>query len=217
MGRRLQGLYAVTLDTADTGALVAGVRSALRGGAALVQYRNKILDAPARLLQARSLLDACRQAGVPMIVNDDVELAARIEADGVHLGRTDGPIAAARLRLGGAKIIGVSCYNEFELARSAARNGADYVAFGSFFASATKPNAVPANLELLREAKRTLDVPVVAIGGITQDNAAPLIAAGADMLAVVTALFGAADICVAAQQFSQLFSSHHARQKQSAV
>jgi len=217
LNRKLRGLYAVTPDTADSDALISGVQSALRGGAILVQYRNKVLDAAGRLRQARLILDACRAARVPLIVNDDVELAASIGADGVHLGRSDGSIPAARTRLGAGSIIGASCYNEFELAVAAARDGADYVAFGSFFPSSTKPEAVAASLDLLTQAKRTFDLPVVAIGGITHDNAPALIAAGADMLAVITALFNAKDVCVAAQQFSQLFPSYHARQKQSAV
>lgn len=217
MAPRLQGLYAVTPDTGDTPALVAAVEAALQGGVALMQYRNKVLDPPARSMQARAVLDACRLAGVPLVVNDDVELAATIGAEGVHLGRTDESVAAARLRLGKESIIGASCYNEFELARSAAGNGASYVAFGSFFPSSTKPHAVSASLQLLRDAKRTLHLPIVAIGGITPANATPLIDAGADLLAVVTALFDAPDIRLAAQQFSQLISIHHARQKQSAI
>lgn len=217
MDQALQGLYAITPDTADPHGLLTEVRAALRGGARLVQYRNKVLDPALQLHHARSLLKVCREAGVPMIVNDDIELAVRIDADGVHLGRTDGSISAARGRLGSGKLIGASCYNELALARDAERAGADYVAFGSFFPSATKPNAVTATPDLLMEAKRSLNVPLIAIGGITPLNAAPLIAAGADMLAVVTALFNTADVFMAAQQLSQLFISHHVRQKQSAV
>lgn len=183
----------------------------------MIQYRNKALDAHLGVHQARELLKLSKQAGVPFIVNDDVELAVSIGADGVHLGKTDGSITAARARLGTGKIIGASCYNELDRARKAEQEGADYVAFGSFFASPTKPGAVAAPLALLAEAKRSLALPVCAIGGITLENARQLIEAGADMIAVITALFNAADVSSAAQQFSQLFTSDHVRPKQNAV
>jgi len=141
-----------------------------------------------------------------LIINDDVALAATCNADGVHIGQHDTELREARTQLGPQAIIGISCYNRFELAQQAAENGADYVAFGRFYPSKTKPDAVPASLDLLHQAKQELDVPVAAIGGITVDNAAPLLEAGADMLAVVDGLFGQADIRPAAQHYQTLFN-----------
>lgn len=199
------GLYAVTPDEPDTGLLAAKVRAALAGGARLVQYRNKTAAAALRLEQARALLAVCRQHAAPLIINDHLDLAMEIDADGLHLGGGDGSVAAARAKLGPRKLIGASCYNMLQKAIAAEREGADYVAFGSFFASGVKPGAVHASLELLREAKRRLSVPVVAIGGITLANAPQLIAAGADSVAVISALFAAPDVRLAAQQFNILF------------
>ncbi|MEW6314434.1 MAG: thiamine phosphate synthase [Pseudomonadota bacterium] len=205
---QIKGLYAVTPDTADTADLLGKVRQALAGGAALVQYRNKSATVALRSEQANRLQALCNEFGVPLIVNDDVALAAEVGAAGVHLGRDDVTVMAARSALGGDKIIGASCYNRIDLACQAAAGGADYVAFGSFFTSATKPQATAAPLELLRQAKRELALPVVAIGGITPANARQLIVAGADALAVITALFGlpgAPDVRAAAQDFSKMF------------
>jgi thiamine-phosphate pyrophosphorylase len=147
----------------------------------------------------------CRPLGVPLIINDDVELAAQVMAKGVHLGKGDADIASARAKLGPNAIIGVSCYNDLDCAIDAEQAGADYVAFGSFFPSRTKPNAVKAEMELLRQAKQQLTIPVVAIGGINADNGAQLVEAGADMLAVITELFGQADVLGAAEKISNLF------------
>jgi thiamine-phosphate pyrophosphorylase len=199
------GLYAVTPDEPDTRLLVARVRAALTGGARFVQYRNKSAGAALRLEQAKALLALCRQHAAPLIINDHLDLALEIDADGLHLGGEDGSIAAARAELGPTKLIGASCYNVLQKAAAAEREGADYVAFGSFFASSVKPGAVHATLALLREAKQRLSVPVVAIGGITLANAPQLIAAGADSVAVISALFAAPDIGLAAQQFNNLF------------
>jgi len=201
----IHGLYAVTPDIADTSDLLAKVEAALAGGARLVQYRNKSADASLRLQQARALLRLCRNHQIPFIVNDDLELAAALDADGLHLGAGDGSLAAARARLGPGKLLGASCYDRLANALGAAREGADYVAFGSFFPSNVKPGAVHAPLALLREAKHRLALPLVAIGGITPDNAPPLIAAGADSVAVISALFGAPDIRAAARRFGALF------------
>jgi thiamine-phosphate pyrophosphorylase len=201
-----RGLYALTPDEPDTVRLVELVRAALAGGAAAVQYRSKSFEASLRREQAAVLLDLCRGAGVPLMVNDDVELASAIGADGVHLGRDDGDLAAARRRIGSARILGASCYNRLELARRACNAGADYVAFGSAFASPTKPAAVRAPLELYREARRALAVPIVAIGGITVENAPALVGAGVDSLAVITALFGAGDVAARAREFRDLFA-----------
>jgi len=200
----ISGLYAITPDEADTAALLCKVRLALLGGARVVQYRNKIADGALRLKQAVALREMTREFAVTLIVNDDVALARQVEADGVHLGGTDGSVTEARAALDSG-LIGVSCYNRAALAQEAVRQGADYVAFGSFFASTVKPDAVVATLDLLREARRELDVPIVAIGGITPHNGAQLIEAGADALAVISAVFSAADIEGAAREFSNLF------------
>jgi thiamine-phosphate pyrophosphorylase len=201
---RLRGLYAVTPETPDTRRLVALVESALAGGAALVQYRAKGAAPALALEQARALAAACRAAGVPLIVNDSVELAIAAGADGVHLGREDIDPKGARARMPGA-LIGVSCYADPSRARDAAAAGADYVAIGSVFQSSTKPSAVRAPLELLRAAKLASSLPVAAIGGITLANARGAIDAGADMVAVISAVFDAPDVQRAAREFARLF------------
>jgi thiamine-phosphate pyrophosphorylase len=206
MRRGIAGLYAVTPETADTRSLVAGAEAALAGGARLLQYRNKSAAATLRLAQAGALLASCRQFRVPFIVNDYLDLALNVDADGLHLGAEDGSLAKARERLGAGKILGASCYDRLELALEAERLGADYVAFGSFFPSAVKPGAARAPLGLLGEARRRLSIPIVAIGGITLDNAPKLIAAGSDALAVVSALFTADDVELAARRFCALFA-----------
>ena len=205
VGGSVAGLYAVTPDTDDTPALLAGVEAALAGGASAVQYRNKTASADMRMRQGAALLGLCRRYQAPLIINDHLDLALALDADGVHLGADDGPLARARAQLGGGKILGASCYRRLEAARMAQEAGADYVAFGSFFVSSIKPGAVRAPLSLLHEAKQAVAVPVVAIGGITPDNAPELLAAGADGLAVITALFGAPDIRSAAHRFAVLF------------
>lgn len=207
MSGRLRGLYAITDGTADTAALVHKVSLALAGGARIIQYRDKHSDDEQRREQARSLTGLCRAANVPLIINDDVDLALASGADGVHLGGDDDAIAAARRVLGKERLIGASCYNRIDLARAAVADGADYVAFGSFFASPTKPNAVRATPELLRAARAELQVPLVAIGGISPENAALLVSAGADMLAVISAVFSAPDIESAARSFAAEFAS----------
>lgn len=207
MGRTVSGLYAVTPEMADTAALLPRIEAALRGGARVVQYRNKSADRSSLRLQAEAIARACRRAGACFIVNDSVALAAEIDADGVHLGSDDLDIDTARRVLGPGKLIGISCYNQLSRAREAEAGGADYVAFGSFFASATKPGAQRADVELLTSARRTLAVPIVAIGGITPDNAQALIAAGADALAVVRALFDSVDVERTAHRFASLFDA----------
>jgi thiamine-phosphate pyrophosphorylase len=167
-----------------------------------LQYRNKTASAELHLEQARALRKLTHEFSVPLIINDDVLLAQQVDADGVHLGGEDGSVIVAREVLGKDKLIGVSCYNRAFLAQDAVRQGADYVAFGSFFASTVKPGAVAAPADLLRQARRELALPLVAIGGITVDNGAQLLEAGANALAVISALFGAADIQGAARQFS---------------
>lgn len=201
-----RGLYAITDNKLlSPEQLVEAVALAIQGGAQMIQYRNKGGDAGMRQWEASDLNNMCRALGIPLIINDDVELAAQVMAAGVHLGRDDADVAAARAKLGSRAIIGVSCYNDMAAAIAAEQAGADYVAFGSFFPSRVKPDAVKAEVALLKEAKQKLTVPVVAIGGITADNGRHLIDAGADMLAVITEVFGQADIRAAAEQFAKLF------------
>ncbi|HKJ09452.1 MAG TPA: thiamine phosphate synthase [Gammaproteobacteria bacterium] len=201
-----RGLYVITDGASSAGAeLPERVAEAIAGGATAVQYRDKSADTRRRLHEARALVQICRAAGVPLIVNDDVELAAEAGADGVHLGRDDGDIGRARRRLGDKALIGVSCYNDLERARHGAQAGADYLAFGRFFPSATKPDAVQADPGLLSAARRTLPLPLVAIGGITPENGGPLIAAGADLLAVIHGVFGASHVAAAAAAYVRLF------------
>ena len=202
----ISGLYAVTPDLADTALLLRRVEAALSGGVRLLQYRNKTADATLRLAQARALKALCGRYGAKLIVNDHVDIAQAADADGVHVGREDAAARTARAALGKGRIVGVSCYNELGQALAAVADGADYVAFGTFFPSSVKPDAVHAPLELLPLAKRRLSVPVVAIGGITLDNAPVLIGAGVDSLAVISALFGAEDVAAAARAFCQLFT-----------
>jgi thiamine-phosphate pyrophosphorylase len=191
--RRLRGLYALTPDTTDTDALVARVAAALEGGATAIQYRSKHPDAALRATQARALARVLAVRGGAYIVNDDAVLAREVGADGVHLGEDDGSIAAAREILGPDRLVGVSCYDDFDRAQAAVADGADYVAFGSFFPSGTKPKARRADVALLTRAQ-SLGVPVVAIGGITSDNAESLFAAGADAVAVIQDVFGHDDV-----------------------
>jgi thiamine-phosphate pyrophosphorylase len=196
--RRIAGLYAITPDLADVGDLAARVASALAGGAAAVQYRNKTADAGSRREQAVALARIHAARGALLIVNDDPALAVEVGADGVHVGEDDGGVAMAREIVGPDRIVGVSCYNDFGRAQAALAAGADYVAFGSFFPSAVKPDARRADVELLERA-RGFPVPVVAIGGITAANAPTLFRAGADAVAVISALFDAPDVEAAAR------------------
>jgi len=189
---RIAGLYAVTPDSGDTADLVARVAAAIAGGAATIQYRHKAAAEPLRRAQALALRAHPATRDALFVVNDDVALAAEVAADGVHLGEDDADPVVARALLGEDAIIGVSCYNDFARAEAMAAAGADYVAFGSFYGSSVKPAARRAGIELL-ERGRGLGVPVIAIGGITIDNAPRLIRAGADAVAVITALFGARD------------------------
>jgi thiamine-phosphate pyrophosphorylase len=205
MNKPVSGLYAVTPELADSAALISKVDAALRGGARVIQYRSKSIADSLRRAQAGEIATLCRLRNALFIVNDSVELACEIDADGVHLGRDDGGVVAARKMLGRGKLIGVSCYNEIGLAREAISEGADYVAFGSFFSSSTKPHALRAGKELLQVAASEFAVPVVAIGGITEDNAGGLIAAGADAVAVVSALFDAVNVEAQARRFARLF------------
>ncbi len=192
---KLRGLYAITPENAD---VERKTRLALEGGIALLQYRRKTRH----VAEAEAIVRMAREFHVPVIINDDVELALELDADGAHLGRDDGQLATARKRLRG-KLLGASCYNDLALAQAAVKAGADYVAFGSVFASPTKPAAVRAPLSLFAEAK-TLGVPLVAIGGITLENAPLAYAAGADALAVITDLFDAPDVAARATAYGKL-------------
>lgn len=200
------GLYAITdaLLIPDH-RLLEAVEQALLGGAQLIQYRDKSDDAARRLAQAQQLNALCQRYQIPLLINDDVELAAAAGAAGVHLGKDDPPLAAARARLGETALIGVSCYNQLDLALAAERAGADYVAFGAVFPSPTKPTEIRASIALLREAHAALRTPIVAIGGVTPDNAPLLLDVGVDALAVVSGVFGQPDIRAAAARYAELF------------
>ena len=201
----LKGLYAITSSKLEQN-MVTSVAATIAGGASLVQYRNKSANYEQQLWEAQDLQTLCRSLNVPLIINDNVEIAKKVNACGVHLGKDDCQIKSARKILGEKAIIGVSCYNRLDLAIKAQESGADYVAFGSFFASATKPNAPSAPLSLLSQAKQRLHIPVVAIGGITSNNCQELIQAGADMVAVIEGVFNASDIKTKAQLIADKFT-----------
>ena len=201
---QLRGLYAIT--DGPRGDLLVAAEAALAGGARVLQYRDKSRDHARRHTEAVALQALCQAHGVPLIINDDIALAAAVGAAGVHLGEQDADIAAARARLGPDAIIGASCYDSLPRARQLAAAGADYLAFGAFFSSPTKPHARRAPAALLREAA-LLGLPRVAIGGITPDNGGALIDAGADLLAVISGVFGAADVHGAARRYADLFES----------
>ncbi|MFN5745948.1 MAG: thiamine phosphate synthase [Methylococcaceae bacterium] len=200
-----QGLYAITSEGyPHLVSLINATHSVIRGGAQVIQYRRKLVTDP--LSEAQALFNICRAAAIPFIINDNVALAVMIGADGVHLGKDDADLGWARERLGPNAIIGLSCYNSVERALEAQAQGADYVAFGRFFPSATKPNAPCADVTTLVEAKNRLEIPIVAIGGITPANGPGLIAAGADVLAVVDGVFGQENPERAAAAFRVLWS-----------
>ena len=206
MHPQLHGLYAITDPTLATeNNLQTQVREALEGGARIIQYRDKGNDEPRRQAEAEQLQALCKNHGALFIINDDLALATAIKADGLHLGRDDTDLDKARRILGPKAIIGVSCYNELQRAKAAQAAGADYVAFGRFFPSNTKPQAIQAEIALLQQAKQELKIPIVAIGGITPENGAPLVQAGADMLAVIQGVFAQSDIRRACQEFAILF------------
>jgi thiamine-phosphate pyrophosphorylase len=200
-----RGLYALTPQWyPDRRRLLDAVRSALDGGAALIQFRDKSGDGPWRLETAVRLRSVCADYRVPLVINDDLALAGACGAAGVHLGREDASVAVARQALGGRAIIGVSCYNRFDRAQAAAAAGAGYLAFGSMYPSSTKPDAARCETGLLRKA-RALGLPLVAIGGITKENGPPVIRGGADFLAVISGVFDQADIARAARGFAALW------------
>jgi len=205
MRPELRGLYAITPETTDGSRLLADVAAALAGGCRIVQLRDKESTMPERLARARALRQLTRRHGARLLINDDLALATLVDADGVHLGREDGNLRAARAILGPNKILGASCYADLAAARCAAAAGADYVAFGAVYPSPTKPQAAVAPISLFAQAASELNAATCAIGGITLDNAPPLIAAGADLLAVITDLFGAPDIAARAAAYQRLF------------
>lgn len=206
---KLRGLYAITDSQLLAGRFLSHVEAALEGGVCLLQYRDKSDDAARRLREAEGLLKLCERYGTQLLINDDAELAARLGV-GVHLGQTDGPLTPARALLGRQAIIGSTCHASLELAAQAASEGASYVAFGRFFNSVTKPGAPAANIELLEQARAQVKLPIAVIGGITLDNAAPLVVHGADLLAVIHGLFGAdsaQEVTRRARAFNALFAS----------
>lgn len=201
-----RALYAITSEALcrSPERLVEAVSAALRGGAQLIQYRDKWNTPALKLELAQGLQDCCRRHGAFFLVNDDIALAARVEADGVHLGRADATLQQARATLGPAAIIGVTCHNDVGLAQRLEKAGASYVAFGRFFPSRTKPDAPPADLSVLSAARQCIGIPVCAIGGITPENTPRVFAAGAHWVAAVEGLFGTADIEGAAQAYLQI-------------
>lgn len=205
MGHKLRGLYAITPEYEDGARLLSEVEAALAGGCRIVQYRDKISAMPECVARARALGELTRRHNAKLLINDDLALAVLVEADGVHLGKDDGNLMAARAILGPNRILGASCYADFAAAQAAEAAGVDYVAFGAVYPSPTKPNAPFAASDLFFAPNFRLTVATCAIGGITLANAPPLIAAGADLLAVITDLFSAPDIAARAAAYQTLF------------
>ncbi|WP_415893284.1 thiamine phosphate synthase [Neptuniibacter sp. PT8_73] len=205
----LQGLYGITDSDLmpDTETMLRKVEQSIQGGAKIIQYRDKSSDLKKRVEQASALNLICKKNKIPLIINDDAGLAAGIGAAGVHLGQSDGAIEEAREMLGEDAIIGVTCHDSLELALKAQQAGASYLAFGAFFPSKTKPNAKPAPLSLVKDVKDKVNLPIVAIGGISVDNADQIVTAGADMVAVIHALYANKKVTAAAKQFHQLFTN----------
>jgi thiamine-phosphate pyrophosphorylase len=202
----MKGLYIVTPDWDDTQQLLEITEMALKGGAALVQYRHKTADAALRFEQAECLLALCHSYQRPLIINDYVELCLQLDADGVHVGGTDAAVADVRQAIGPGKILGASCYGDVQLARAAYQAGASYIAFGGFYPSRVKKYPVTTSQDIIAQAKADIGLPVIVIGGMTVDNAAPLVAAGADMVAAISSVYQAADPQSAARKFAALFT-----------
>lgn len=201
-----RGLYAITqTDGKSSETIIAQIASAIKGGASVIQYRDKNAVEHDQLYLAKQLLTICKQHRVPLIINDDAELALQIGADGVHIGKDDGDILKVRKKLGSKAIIGLSCYDNLTLALQAQSSSANYVAFGRFFPSNSKPLALPAHLETLQQAKKQISIPIVAIGGILPENGKQLLDAGADVLAVIDGVF-AGNPEQSAKTFLKLFN-----------
>ena len=212
------GLYVITDSSLLPGErLLSAVEQAIHAGAALIQYRDKTSNSGRRLDEAQRLNQLCRSLRCPLIINDDVDLALAVEAAGVHLGQADGSVLAARQRMGSQAIIGVTCHNSLDLACQAAAEGASYLAFGRFFSSATKPQAPPAELSILRKARDLTNLPVVAIGGINLDNAPQVLNAGANYLAVIHGVFGQPDCRSAAEAYVALMAANTAHNEPAAI
>lgn len=206
---RYPALYLITdHDQKPEEQLFSDIETVLAAGVPVIQYRDKSGNAGKRLRQARELRRLTSASNALLIINDDIQLASQVNADGVHLGREDGRIVEAREQLGNTAIIGVSCYNDLSLAREAHEQNANYIAFGRFFSSGTKPDAVQADISLISQARQISDLPLVAIGGITPENAQPLLEAGIDLLAVIQAVFGEHDVRLATQNFTQLLDRY---------
>lgn len=210
MTSKLRGLYAITPEYTDGARLLADLEAALTGGCRVVQYRDKLSSMAERVTRARALRELTRRYGARLLINDDIALAILVDADGVHLGKDDGNLMAARALLGPKRILGASCYADFAAAQAADAAGVDYVAFGAVYPSPTKPGAPLASRNLFFDAKTRLTAASCAIGGITLANAPPLIATGADLLAVITDLFSAPDIAARATAYQRLFEEHSA-------
>ena len=210
MTNKLRGLYAITPEYADGSRLLADTEAALAGGCRIVQYRDKTCPMPERVSRTRALRQLTRRYGASLLINDDLALAILVDADGVHLGKDDGNLKAARAMLGPERILGASCYADFAAAQAADATGVDYLAFGAVYPSSTKPTARPAPINLFVDARAGLSAASCAIGGITLANAPPLISAGADLLAVISDLFAAPDITARAAAYQRLFEEHSA-------
>ena len=203
----MQGLYLVTPNWEDTARMVRITETALHAGAAMVQYRNKDAHARLRREQGAALLTLCRRYGRPLVINDHLDLCLTLGADGVHVGGTDLSVRAVRAALGPDKIVGASCYGELDLARAAERDGASYAAFGGFYPSLVKQYSFVTAPAIVREARAELALPIVVIGGMTPDNAAPLVARGAHMVAAISSIYNAEDAERAVRAFDQLFAA----------
>ena len=204
---KLKGLYAITDPKLMNTDLISKTEQAILGGINILQYRNKTAPLDQQEQEAQKIAILCKKNNVLFLINDNVELALKVNADGVHIGQSDTELQQARKVLGENKVIGVTCHNKIELAQIAQQQGANYVAFGRFFNSETKPSAPPAELSLISEAKKSISIPIVAIGGITQETAPLLLKGGADMLAIIHAIFGQDDISNATRQFVEIIDS----------
>lgn len=209
--QEISGLYAITPDLENTNDLLNKVQQALEGRVQLIQYRNKLANEILRRKQAKLLLQLCREYGIPLIINDHLDLAIEIDADGLHVGQDDISVTKARNQFGQDKIIGASCYNNLDLAVQAEKKGADYVAFGAFFSSLTKPNTISVTMDLVDQAKKRISLPIVAIGGIKLANARTVIQGGCAAVAVCNDLFHTENIKATATQYSQLFAENNQR------